>query len=172
MPDPFDRHSKSKWEWGSEPARGQQRADAISDTPRKKRPPRKQPDACKGNHWDPHVYEVVKQAGTPCYWNAVLRFNKGSQVTCTPGWVCNHLRKCKFCGRIGESTDGAKFNWRSGHIKAEECPEYDAYVPMTVRKACAVKLLEYNERMERFRSKMRPKKPPINGPQGYRKRKK
>jgi hypothetical protein len=169
MPDPFERHAKSKWDYGSEPARNQQRAEAANDDPgRKRKPKKKSPDACKQNHWGPHEYvlfkeRTVKDPNPPCRWSPIIRYK--SPVECEPEWFCHHVLKCKHCGRIGGPTTGNS-NWRNGRIPAQQCPEFNPDVPDSVHEECEKTLEHHFE----FRARRAQRKPPITGPKGYRKK--
>jgi hypothetical protein len=156
MPVPYDRHAKSKWTWGTEPKRSQQRAAAAADGDGSKRAPsKKNPDACKQNHWGPHelilVYAPTYFARNrqSCAWNP--GWNSDGY---RPFWWCGHEEQCKHCGKV-----------IFRRISPEECPNYRPDIPEGVWQTCR----EADERMTS--RKWMQKKSPITGPQGYRKKK-
>jgi hypothetical protein len=157
MPDQHERHGRSKWEWGTPGARSQERAAAARDDPaRSQVPGKKDSDLCKGAHWKaPHQPELqLRQPGwrrsRPCEWDISWRDPD------KPSWYCAHEEVCSGCGKI----------LRTG-IEADECPRYH---PITdaERAALDVKRAERETRVAAARGRWRPK-PPITGPQGYRK---
>lgn len=102
MPDPYERHSRSRREWGSPGQRSQERAAATQDDPvRRKVPAKKDRDLCKGQHWKgPHTPEieleynqVTGQPGT-CGWRG--RWWSSSKPY---NWTCSHVLRCSGCGK-------------------------------------------------------------------------
>ena len=160
MPDPFDRHSRSKSEWGAPGARSQERAEAARDDPARSRTPgKKDPSLCKAAHWKgPHKPELRMQEygwrrETACKW-AISWREPGE-----PSWHCNHEEACSGCGKILRTK-----------ISDEECPGYH---PITDGEVAALeaKRAEDEARTAATRARSRwQQRPPITGPQGYRRR--
>lgn len=157
MPDQFERHAKTKWEWGTRGARKQQRQAAADDDPLKdKVPGKKDPSRCKANNGAPHVVTLVRdtryrhpQSGDKkCGWDVIWNNHRKDYE---PGWFCSHEERCRCCGK--------RFRWS---IPAEECPDYTPVVPPAVYVEVAV----YKNR----RARWRPRKPVPTGPQGYRRK--
>ena len=109
MPDQWERHSRSRREWDSGSAsRKQQRQAAANDDPvRDHSPGKKDKNACKANHWKPHVitYKYFTnswylRSHVRCEWTTVWR--DGQYV---PVWFCGHNAECVLCGkRLGKPT--------------------------------------------------------------------
>jgi hypothetical protein len=158
MPDPFERHARSKWDWGAAGARSQERAGAVYDDPARARTPgRKDPSLCKAAHWKgPHQPQIrERQDGyhaRECRWDAAWTRDE-------PVWFCCHEEACTGCGKILRS-----------RILRDECPDFQ---PITKEQHDAITAWIARRRDElaatRARSRRQPK-PPITGPQGYRKR--
>jgi hypothetical protein len=160
MPDPYERHSRSRWEWGTPGARSQGRAAAaqeqlVPDIIREgKRPPgKKDPNLCKGQHWKgSHTLEPVINVNgwrskKECGWGISWVWGD-----CKPVWYCCHELICSGCGK--------------NPGKSPECPLYheittaeQAFLDEEIRKS--------QERHAAWRLR---RKPVINGPQGYRKK--
>ncbi len=150
MPDQYDRHASSKWEWGGEPSRSQQRAAAASDDPARV-PGRKDRWAkCKQNNGGPHEWGIALNPGWSsrqgCGWSTGYRYGGWY-----PKWSCAHREECTHCGKVLH------------HFLAPElCPAY----PGTEEAKAAVekKIEAYAQRAARPRKV-------ITGQQGYRKKK-
>lgn len=155
MPDPFERHSKSRWEWGTAAPRSQQRAAAADDDPLKERVPgKKDKNACKAAHGGPHVPVLMLDGNTECCWDPMWVSRSGE---IEPGWRCHHRERCQNCGK----------HFRYGfQLRPEECPLYSPEIPPEVWEECQERELRRSKWMVR-----RQPRPPITGPQGYRKRK-
>jgi len=158
MPDPYDRHGRSRdMDWGSQLPRSQQRAAAAQE-PAKRPPGKKDPDLCKGKHWKgPHVTEV--QSGKhawfggkyrECHWDTHYWRNR------EPYWSCIHVLICSGCGKD------------FGYAGRGLCPDFHEITPEE-QAVLDKQLQEYDERVA-SRKWLRNKKP-ITGPQGYRKKK-
>jgi hypothetical protein len=160
MPDPFERHARSKWEWGAPGARSQERADAAHDDPARKRVPgKKDPALCKAVHWKgPHQPELrMREYGwrrtATCKW-AISGWRKPGE----PSWHCAHEEVCSGCGKILRA-----------NISDEECPGYH---PITAAEIAAIeaKRAEEEARLAAAQARWQPRRLPITGPQGYRKK--
>ena len=158
MPDPYERHSRSRWEWGSPGSRSQERAAAAQDDPAKTRTPgKKDPDLCKGQHW--------KSGHTPALRVRIPYFRK-SKVYCYWGlpywdddadaaWYCSHEEYCSGCGKILLT-----------RISNAQCPQYHE---ITKTEKASVEREREERAVRRASWKKRPRKV-ITGPQGYRKK--
>jgi len=159
MPDPYERHSRSRWEWGSPGSRSQERAAAAQDDPAKTRTPgKKDPDLCKGQHWKgPHLGEVIlvvpvfpRQGKTPeCGWR--IQSWRDESIY----WSCYHEEHCRECGKVLRIS-----------LSRQECPLYREITPAE-RKVLEEELEASRERRAKWRVHRRPV---IKGPQGYRKK--
>lgn len=102
MPDQWTRYGKRYYSegWESGPSRRQQRNAAANDDPvRDRMPGKKNKDACKANHWGPHVPNYVFERmpwvnRTNCGWG--VAFSHGQYV---PSWWCGHTGRCVLCGK-------------------------------------------------------------------------
>ena len=152
------RHSRSKWEQGTPSARSQERAEAAKDDPAKaKTPARKNPDLCKAAHWKgPHAPELrlheqryrLKSDRGSCYW-WVDNWREGKS-----GWRCCHEVACSGCGKILRM-----------QVSPRECP---LYREITEEETAGIRA-EIEAWKIRVASLRYRRKPPITGPQGYRK---
>jgi hypothetical protein len=168
MPDPFERHSRpGYWDyWGPVPSRSQQRAAAAAEqlhpevVPQGKRPPgRKDPDLCKGAHWKgPHRPGIRLRANgwlggrQECGWGTSWRGGEEHHA-----FFCRHEEVCTACGKT----------LRGSNIPASECPLFHAITPEEHARIEA----EIKRREELGTKRRARRKPPITGPQGYRRRK-
>lgn len=155
MPDPYERHSRSRWEWGTPGSRSQERAKATRDDPARSRiPGRKNPDLCKGTHWkgphDPRI-EVNTSGWTggreECGWSV------WSWRSSEPYWWCRHVLICAGCGK------------NFGGVPMSQCPLYHAVTP-----AEQAALDAEVTRQDEHRAAWRIRKPVITGPQRYRRK--
>lgn len=163
MPSQFERHARSKWEWGTSGSRNNELARAVRDDPAKKAAPgKKDPSLCKTAHWKgPHQPELRLltfgwRRAMGCRWAVSWRSKK------EPSWDCNHEEVCSGCGKILRIS-----------IDKEECPDFH---PITAdeRAAIAAKQAEDEARIAAAVAKNpnRWRKPVITGPQGYRRNRK
>lgn len=153
MPDPYERHSRSRWEWGSPGARSQERAAATQDDPTRNRiPGKKNPGLCKGEHWKGPHRTVLE----PRYWT----WHKGS---CgwrpsyngdAPWWNCYHHEICEGCGKD------------FGKVTPARCPGYHE-ITQAEQRAIDVEVAAHKQRVAARAVRKRV----ITGPQGYRKKK-
>lgn len=151
MPDPYERHGRNSWEWGTSPPRGQSRAAAADQgLGSAKRPPaKKDPSLCKAQHWKgPHTPVFrIRQYGrqkTVCKWGA----NWGKPE---PRWHCAHEEVCSECGKV-----------LSAFVESR-CPDFRP-ITEAEQEALDREIARWAERRSvRHR-------PVIDGPQGYRKR--
>lgn len=155
MPDPYDRHGRSRDpDWGSNPPRSQQRAAAAEDDKGKRPPGKKDPDLCKAEHWKaPHqlvlrIRELGWRREMKCGWGTSYFYRGDAR------WHCAHEEACSGCGKIMFPS-----------IPKERCPEYHE---ITSEELAAVQA-DYARR-EAAISRAR-RRPVIDGPQGYRKQK-
>lgn len=156
MPDPYERHSRSSWEWGSPGARSQERAAAAHDDPTRNRTPgKKDPGLCKGEHWKgPHRTEVLPRPyGRPTSRGCGWRASYGKDQA--PWWSCYHREICIGCQKD------------FGAVSPQRCPLFHEITPAD-QKRIDVEVAAWEERRKTWRS---PRKPVITGPQGYRKKK-
>lgn len=156
MPDPYDRHGRSRdMGWSSQLPRSQQRTAAARE-PAKRPPARKDPSLCKGTHWKgPHAPEVqLPKGGHPfgkgCHW-----YIAGWTTDRHPAWSCHHRWICPGCGKD------------TGSVLQGDCPDFREITPEE-KDALDEQLRNYDEHLSMWRWG---RKPPINGPQGYRKKK-
>jgi hypothetical protein len=147
------RHSRSRWEWGSEPARSNERITAITaeeQDPAKRAPGRKDKKAhCKQTH-GPHIAQVVIRINLPrpvrCGWVLSWDMRKKEWTT---SWSCYHDVVCSACGKV------------LGLMG--ECPAKTPVTPAE-RRALDEEIIRRMEDQERYRTA----KPVIAGPQSYR----
>jgi hypothetical protein len=174
MPQEHDRHSKSSSEWGTEPSRSQQRAAAASDDPTRASLPSKQKKGvCKGAdgwHLDHDLVFTREQAigggdKPPCHWAALGNWVASERrYIYTPGWSCTHEERCARCGHL----ERHGFQIRNDG----DCPDRDSAdptVPGGVLRDCEAKQRDVDERSAKWAERIRFRKPPVTGPQGYRK---
>lgn len=152
MPDPFERHARTSYDWGTPRSRKQQRTLAANDDPLKaKAPAKKDPNWCKPGH-GPHkpviVFSPYGHGKTGCQWKPFWVNRDGEYE---PGWSCYHEERCENCGKHLRLS-----------IPKEECPDWNPVIPDEVVTECR----KYMDRRERWR---RPRVV-IDGPQGYRKK--
>jgi hypothetical protein len=155
MPDPYDRHSRSRWEWGNPGARSQERAAAAREPSVKRPPGKKDPDLCKGRHWrGPHTPEVTLNANgwvasrkKLCGWAVYWRDHK-------PYWSCRHVLLCTGCGKD------------FGSCLPAQCPLWHE-ITLEEQAFLDAEMIRQDERMAAWG---RRRKPVINGKQGYRKK--
>lgn len=148
------RHSRSKWDWGTEPSRSAERSAAVTaeeQDPTRTSPGRKDRwSYCKPAH-GPHTPTIVKPPvggkARSCGWGPEW---SARDREWEPGWRCFHQHECNMCGKF--------FRFLGG----EECPDWR---PLTVADEQAISARNA-ELMER---RMR-RTPVITGPQGYRRR--
>lgn len=173
MPSPFERHSRPD-EWSGQPSRSQLRRAAAEEdggTDRsvnssgvvgRRVPGKKDKSLCKAAHWKgPHQPEIVlanetweDQFRSRCRWEPRWgREDDGHAVR----WHCEHKIHCAGCGRIIEY-----------RIPKETCPAYPGTEEQ--RSVAQQRAFERNEERRTSKPPWR-RKPPITGPQGYRKKK-
>lgn len=165
MPGRFERHRRTKWEWGTPGARsGETRAAAAADPDPAKRPPgRKDRRAwCKGKHGIEHAGAIIldaRQAGwrskNGCQWTPSWGIRLQEYGT---HWLCEHREVCTRCGRILRE---------SSQLAVEECPAY----PGSGEQRAAAEV-ETAAREARRAASLSWRKPPVTGPQGYRRQRK
>lgn len=159
MPDPYERHARGGEYYDDQSSRSEQRRRAAAEALAKRPPGKKDPALCKAAHWKgPHKPEFrIRESGwrrsTGCGWGPSWR--DPGKVT----WHCKHDELCSGCGKVLRT-----------RIPDEECPDYH---PLTLAELDAIeaKLAEERKRISaaRIRSQWQPK-PPVTGPQGYRRR--
>jgi hypothetical protein len=160
MPGQFERHARSRWEWGTPGSRSDELRRAVDDDPAGKTPGKKDPARCKGNCGGPHIPVIALHHETPedelrsrCQWTS--RWSQ-EEKTAVIVWHCEHEERCAKCGLIFER-----------HAGRDRCPVYpgtDEQKAVAEQKAFA-----WAERLRMSQSRLR-RKPVIKGPQGYRRR--
>lgn len=154
MPDPYERHARTRdlsGAWGPNPGRRQARMAAAAEPVVKRPPGKKDPDLCKALHWAPHkpvlrIREFSWKKPLKCAWR-----NFWSRDV--PEWDCNHEEVCSGCGKVLRITVGAA-----------GCPDFHE-ITETEQQA-----LDTEIELWRVRRAAR-RRPVIDGPQGYRKKK-
>jgi len=159
MPTPYERHARTKEHWDTAPQRSQQRAAAVNDGDGTKRSPRKKdPAACKANHWGPHEPHIVKIPNSKaCSWRSNYGWRSQEYA---PVWSCHHREECKHCGK----------QFRQGYsLDNSECPEFIPDVPASVY----TEMQEWIARRARWEAQRAARKARTapDGPQSYRKKK-
>jgi hypothetical protein len=164
MPDPYERFGRpGKYDYDdSQPSRSAARDAAAQEhlqpeiIPEGKRPPgKKNPDLCKGQHWKgPHTPEAVVNVNgwhskNECGWGVSWIWGN-----CEPVWYCRHVLICSGCGKD------------LGKPSVEECPLYHEITPEE-QTLLDEKIRESEERHLAWQQR---RKPVIQGPQGYRKK--
>jgi hypothetical protein len=154
----FGRHGKDDG-WGSLPSRSAERdAHVTGDDPDPARRPPGRKDrwaSCKAAKGGPHLPVIVYRAPVfradlGCRWHpmwdhAADRF--------TPGWLCHHQEQCAGCGKVFRAS-----------IPRWECPGWEA-----AQVFAADAEAEADAATARHRARP-PRRPPVTGPQGYRRR--
>jgi hypothetical protein len=151
VPDPYERHARTKdlSGWESQNPRSARRVAATE--PEVKRPPaKKDPSLCKAQHWKgPHtpvfrIRQYGRQKST-CKWGP----NWGKPE---PRWHCAHEEVCSGCGKV------------LSVFVENRCPDFHEITEGEQK--------QITEKIEQWalRRLARPR-PVIDGPQGYRKRK-
>jgi hypothetical protein len=162
MPDPNERHSRSKWDYGQgAPRSGSLRAAAADDPdPARRAPGRKDKARCHANRGGPHVPVLRKsrygwaRPGEPqCRWEPdwSARDREYSGIR----WRCLHFEACEKCGKH-----------LTMQISRDRCPDYPG-VPAQRAEALA-EVEERNQRMGEHAAWRRRRRWDIPG---YRKRK-
>ena len=162
MPGQFERHAKSKWEWGTPGARSAEVKAAAADDPEppKRAAARKNTrDWCKGKQGAAHVPHLVlhpvfwKRGELYCKWHASWSLRGQEYVAC---WTCDHREECERCGKVLRS-----------RIAATECPAY----PGTPEDHAAAETEAARIREQVAQMAQRPsRRKVITGPQGYRRK--
>jgi hypothetical protein len=155
MPNPYERHSRDRWEWGSPPGRSELKREAAEDDPvHAHTAGKKDKHLCKAAHWKgPHqpVLRVslhpTKLTKRECKWN--FSSWRGDEVS----WWCFHDEVCAGCQKVLRT-----------HLGDRECPDYHDITPEE-HAACEAQKAEREERLAWWE---RQRKPVITGPQGYR----
>lgn len=152
MPDPYERHARTKDPSGSDgnPGRRQSRAAAAAEDQAKRAPAKKDPSLCKVTHWkSPHepAFQVRSYPWRkkPCCWRL-------SWVDEVPEWGCWHQEACTGCGKVLRVS-----------IPAKECPDFH---PITEAEQAALAA-----EIERWRLRRAARVTPPKQRTGYRKRK-
>ena len=163
MPRRFERHARSKSDWGSPPGRSAERSSAAAE-PAKRAPARKDTRRwCKGKPGREHVPRIVRlrtgYVSRSCEW--VPRYDwraiRAGDDNFPVRWACGHFESCANCGKILRDLGG---------IPVAEC---ESYPGSDAQRAAAER--EAAEFLERRAGRRRNRKPPVTGPQGYRRRK-
>ena len=165
MPRRFERHKRTKWEWGLPARSGEVREAARADPdPAKRAPARKDTKSwCRGKEGREHVLHLVlvpdylSRRAKVCEWASAWSID-GQEYRL--GWVCMHREECVNCGRIfREHYD----------LKGEECPAYPGDAAQRAEAEAQVGRDE-EQRASWLASRPHWRRPVITGPQGYRRR--
>lgn len=160
MPGRFERHRRSKWEWGTPGSRSAETRTAASPDPE---PARKAPAKkdtrhwCRGKQGVEHVPHLVLDERAPgyhkmgCQWGTSWRVR---QRDYTVRWQCQHREICTRCSKI------LREPWEIG---SAECPVYPG--DEAQRAAAGI---EADEATARHTSWWSGRRKAITGPQGYR----
>lgn len=120
MPGHLERHSRSRWEWGGEPARSTELRDAVNADPDPSRRAARRKntrDWCRGKNGVPHTPALVlvpRWGLQPdsCRWKSLWDI---AAQDYTVDWYCHHREECAKCGKIIR-------DW--GGLGDRECPAY------------------------------------------------
>lgn len=148
------RHSRSRWDWGTEPSRSDERAAAIAaeEAEPKGSPGKKDKNArCKVAKGPHRPMPLERMPSYHCQW--ILVWQRGQWIT---RWWCVHEIKCEACGRIFQA-----------RLKEEQCPRWKPISEEQVRS-----LKEQASQREEAQRKWRSRKPTVTGRQSYRRPKK
>lgn len=162
MPRRFERHRRTKWEWGLPGSRsGEVRSAASADPdPARKAPSKKDTKHwCKGKPGIEHIAQLTLDMDTPewrkhaCRWKAYWDWRK--KHTWVIGWTCGHHEECARCGKILRYTCD---------LTRAECPVYPGTGAQRAEADAELAALLARPSPGRWR-----REPVITGPQGYRK---
>lgn len=164
MPDPHERHARSKDDgWGPVPARSQQTAAAAAEPSAKPRPKKERTRWCGGHKGREHQPQITlctsrgtyhRQDQQRCGW-ASLWVVGGTGYAAR--WACYHHETCAACGKILTG---------QGSIRLDQCPHWPG---TEVQRAMAeVKAEQDQADYEARRSRWPSPRPRPSGPQGYR----
>ena len=160
MPRRFERHKRTKWEWGL-PARSAevQEAARADPDPAKRAPARKDTRSwCKGKVGVGHAPELVLSPPVltrwACEWSPGLWSSEDGSFPVK--WRCCHREICQRCSKV------LREPWE---LKRAECPAY----PGSGEQHAAAEA-EAEKMSERHRAWWGRRRPAITGPQGYRRR--
>jgi len=166
MPRRFERHARSRWEWGTEPGRSAQRTEAVAEgvrEPARKAPARKDTRSwCRGKVGTEHIPVIVIDHTAPhftpgpqCEWKASWDWRTNAYFVY---WACPHHEICGQCQKVLRD----RFN-----VLAHECPFYPGGSGQRAAVEASIPELERQQRERLARQRLRPKRV-ITGPQGYR----
>lgn len=166
MPDQFDRHARSRWEYGSPPSRADQVKAAAAASAGEPRRPRSRKDRarwCGGHTGREHHPQILLRVTNPmpgvCGWQP--RFTRsGHGFGYVAVWTCGHEERCTECGRRIRSTL---------NIRPQECPRWPRpdSERVAAQQQAAIAQGEYDIRRGRWASRVKAR-PPVTGRQGYR----
>lgn len=150
MASKHERHARSRWQWGTQPARSTELAAAVTE-PDNQPPGRKDTRAwCKGKPGRPHQRIIAEEGGQwACRW--IVNWDPAARRHDGAVWTCHHREECKACGKI------LRNGW---DLTSDEC-EHHPGDPAQLAEAVAEA-----ERRNSFPRRLRQRI--INGPQGYR----
>jgi hypothetical protein len=114
MPDPYERHARTKDSSGWENQNPRSARAVAAAEPEVKRPPaKKDKDLCKAQHWKgPHT-PVFEKKDSSWRKNYTCSWRTGWSHDRVPEWHCVHEEVCSGCGKVLNS-------WLLG----ERCPDY------------------------------------------------
>jgi hypothetical protein len=159
------RHGRSSWEWETLRGRSELTRAAVAadqgEPPRKPKARKNRARWCGGHTGREHTPAVV-EASTPlgdgpCGWKGM--WDREAQAY-GPGWGCVHEEACSTCGRR------FRHYWE---MPPRLCPAWPGTEAQHTAAAGEAARLQRNreERMQLLSTKYR-RKPPVTGPQGYR----
>lgn len=166
MSKQFERHAKSKWEWGTPPSRSAERSQAAAEDvrdPAKKAPARKDTRAwCRGKVGIEHIPVIVVDHSVPhfdrtdlrCKWRAYWDWKTEGAVVY---WRCEHCEECINCGKVLRAT-----------VASRECPAYPGSAEQRAEAEAEIPGIE--RRHQEHVGRWARRRPTITGPQGYRRR--
>ena len=166
MASKSERHARSKTDadGGSLPSRSAERSAAVAEEerdPARRAPGRKDTRArCRGKPGAEHVPVLVLHGSWPgdreCRWRVTWSFtDRAARVM----WGCSHREECRNCGKVLRTRPG---------IADAECPAYPGTREQRAEAEAA--LADAEERRRTWEDRPRRRKPPVTGPQGYRRR--
>lgn len=152
----WGRHAESKWDWGTNPSRSDERAAAIAqeDAPSRPTPGKKDKKAhCKAAQGPHQVTKIKRLTYYTC--QPALMWNR-AHATWDVGWTCYHELKCQACGKVFET-----------RLSDRECPDWR---PLTIsqREDFDQQIAQRMKARDAWKSR----KPVIKGRQAYRRPKK
>lgn len=159
------RHARSKWEWGSQPPRGElvaaeaaeQLAPSVVPLGPRGKSRKDTRHWCKGKAGTEHHVTLVRRQwrgkDQGCGWVPACRTRGRDLVS----WSCCHSRVCTVCGKV-------LAYW----LDETSCPDYPGTAAQ--KQAAETKAIWQRESYQKWLDRRKLRKPPITGPQGYRRK--